>query len=133
MVEHDNDKLRSGVFITFAGNCKKALTFYQTCFGGTLQFETFTEELNGYSEMPVISGSLVSDRIIIHGSDLVHNEGRKPGNNISILLHCKDTYDRNGLIEKLVSDKKNKFSGNNDSQKLIEVTDAYDVRWLLAV
>ena len=97
MVEHDNDKLRSGVFITFAGNCKKALTFYQTCFGGTLQFETFTEELNGYSEMPVISGSLVSDRIIIHGSDLVHNEGRKPGNNISILLHCKDTYDRNEI------------------------------------
>lgn len=133
MSEHNNAKILSAIFITFSGNCKKALTFYQTCFGGTLQFETFEKELQGYTEMPVVSGSLVSDRIIIHGSDLVHEEGRKLGNYISIFLHCKNIYDRKDLIEELEFDKKNLFVKNYNDQKLIEVTDAFDVRWVLGV
>ena len=80
MDEHNN-KVTSAIFITFSGNCIKALRFYQSCFGGTLQFETFGKELlQEYTEIPVVSGSLVSDGIIIHGSDLVHEEGRKIGN-----------------------------------------------------
>ncbi|WP_026464660.1 glyoxalase [Adhaeribacter aquaticus] len=133
MIEPNNDRLTSGTFITFSGNCKKALSFYQSCFGGRLQFETFEEELHGYAEMPVVSGSLVSDRVIIHGSDLVHNEGRKLGNYISIFLYCKNTYDRKELIKKLEFDKKNLIAKNSDDQKLIEVTDAFDVGWILAV
>jgi PhnB protein len=122
-----------GVFITFSGNCKKALSFYQTCFGGLLQFETFEKEVPGYTEKPVVSGSLVSDRVIIHGSDLVPNEGRKLGNYISIFLHCKSTNDRKELIEKLKFGHHNFSLNNYDDQKLIEVTDAFDVRWILGI
>src|SRR5690606_30290121 len=133
MVELKNGKLVSAIFITFSGNCKKALSFYQTCFGGLLQFETFEKELQGYKEMPVISGSLISDRIIIHGSDLVHNEGRKTGNYISIYLHCESTYDRKELIEKLGYDNRNFFVEDYNVQKLVEVTDPFDVTWVLGV
>lgn len=130
----DKNKLTSGVFITFPGNCIKALRFYQSCFGGTLQFETFEKELfQGFTETPVISGSLVSDRIIIHGSDLVHEEGRKIGNYMSIFLYCKTSDDRRVLIEKLESGKKNHFDKNDYDQKLVEITDVFDVRWLLGV
>lgn len=131
MNKHNHYELRSAIFITFSGNCKKALSFYQTCFGGLLQFETFGKGLPGYIEMPVVSGSLISNRIIIHGSDLVHNEGRKIGNYISIFLHSKNTYDRKELIEKLEFDHQNSFVNNSDDQKLIEVIDAFDVRWVL--
>jgi uncharacterized glyoxalase superfamily protein PhnB len=133
MDEHTN-KVSSAIFITFSGNCIKALRFYQSCFGGTLQFETFGKELlQGYTEIPVVSGSLVSDRIIIHGSDLVHEEGRKIGNYMSIFLQCKNSSDRKALIEKLESNKQHLFDQNSEDQKLIEVTDAFDVRWLLGV
>ncbi|WP_316814286.1 glyoxalase [Pedobacter heparinus] len=132
MIEPNQDRLISAVFITFSGNCKKALSFYQTCFGGLLQFETF-EEVLGYTEMPVVSGSLIADRIIIHGSDLVHNEGRKLGNYISIFLHCKNAWYRKELIEKLKSDKMNFFVNNDEDQRLIEITDAFDVRWILGI
>ena len=132
MLEHKNAKLRSAVFITFSGNCKKALTFYQACFGGSLQFETFEEDLQGFIEKPVINGILVSDRIILHASDLVHNEGRKIGNYISIFLPCKNTSDRKELMEKLKLQIGN-FSVKEDKQKLIEGTDAFDVRWVLGV
>ncbi|WP_294669852.1 hypothetical protein [uncultured Fluviicola sp.] len=128
------NKVTSAIFITFSGNCIKALRFYQSCFGGTLQFETFGKELlQVYTETPVVSGSLVSDRIIIHGSDLVHEEGRKIGNYMSIFLYCKTSNDRKVLIEKLEANKKSPFNRNDDDQKLIEITDMFDVRWLLGV
>lgn len=133
MIEHTSGKLVSAIFITFSGNCRRAFTFYQTCFGGTLQFETFEKELQGYTEIPVVSGALISDSIIILGSDLVHNEGRTLGNYMSIFLHCKNTYDRKELIEKLVSNKTDRFIKNYDDQKLVEVTDAFDVRWVLSI
>lgn len=133
-MDEKNNKVTSAIFITFSGNCIKALKFYQSCFGGTLQFETFGKELlQGYTEIPVISGSLVSDRIIIHGSDLVHEEGRKIGNYLSIFLHCKNSDDRKVLIGKLEGNKKSLFNENEEDQKLIEIRDAFDVRWLLGV
>lgn len=130
---HNNTGLRSAIFITFPGNCKKALTFYQACFGGKLHFVIFEKQLQSFSAMPVISGSLISDRIIIHGSDLVHDEGRIPGNHMSVFLHCKNAYGRKALIEKLAIGRKNLFMKHSDDQKLIELTDAFDVRWVLGV
>ena len=128
----NSEKLTGGIFITFAGNCKKALRFYQTCFGGTLHFETFDKELLGYKEKPVISGSLVADNIVIHGSDLVHNEGRKIGNYISVFLPFKNADDRKLLIDKLRGNSLLSTS-NDKEQKLVEITDAFDVRWVLGV
>ncbi len=123
----------SAVFITFSGNCRAALTHYQTCFGGTLRFETFGQNLVGYVDRPVICGALVSAGITIHGSDLVHDEGRTLGNYVSIFLQCKDSSDRQALIEKLQADKKGIFAKHDGGQKLVEVTDAFDVRWVLGV
>lgn len=126
------DQFVSAVFLTFSGNCKEALTFYQTCFGGTLRFETFERQLQGYTDMPVVSGSLVSDTVIIHGSDLVHNEGRILGNHMAIFIQCTTIDARRALIEKLELNKKIS-SASNEEEKLIEITDAFEVRWILYV
>ncbi|MDF3078603.1 MAG: glyoxalase [Sphingobacteriaceae bacterium] len=128
-MKHRDVGLRSGIFITFSGNCRRALTFYQSCFGGALQFETFGEELQGFAEKPVVSGSLVSDKITIYGSDLVHNEGRRVGNYISVFLLCKSAPERKRLIEKLAFDK----PGNDNGQKLVEVADGFGVTWVLGL
>lgn len=132
---HDptRSKFVSAIFITFSGNCRKALTYYQTCFGGTLQFETFDKELEDYPEMPVVSGSLISDNVVIYGSDLVHDEGRILGNYLSVFLHCKNSEDRYTLIKKLRFNKQNTSVKNGDDQKLVEVIDAFNVRWVLGV
>ncbi len=130
---HHHDKLRSAVFITFSGNCRKALTFYQNCLGGQLHFETFESELPGAKESPIISGSLVSDWLVIHASDLVHNEGRMLGNYISIYLQFKNNADRKEFMAKLETGKPTVFTKMVDDQKLVEVTDAFDVRWVLGI
>jgi PhnB protein len=133
MLLQNSDKLTGGIFITFAGNCKKALTFYQTCFGGILHFETFDKPLQGYKEKPVISGSLVADSIVIHGSDLVHNEGRKIGNYLSAFLPFKNAGDRKAIIDRLISDNNALSTFNDEEQKLVEIIDDFDVRWVLGV
>ena len=125
-------KLVSAVFITFSGNCKEALTYYQTCFGGKLHFEVFEKQLPGYADLPVISGSLVADDITIYGSDLVHNEGRIVGNYMAIFMQCENADARKELIEKLEFNKDN-TPARNYNEKIIEMVDAFDVRWALYV
>ena len=132
MITHNTDYLKAAIFITFSGNCKKALSFYQTCFGGELHFETLDQALPGFTETPVVSGSLVADRIIIHGSDLVHSEGRKVGKYLSIFLRCTNAADRL-LLKKKLERNNNKSTDRVEKAALIEVTDAFDVRWMLSV
>lgn len=120
------------VFISFSGNCKKALTFYQSCFGGTLQFHPLKEEELFHNEI-VVCGSLLADSITIYGSDLVHNEGRKTGNFIAIYVGCKNSNDRMQLIEKLLVAEIKQLKKNYDDQNLIELTDSFDVRWVFGI
>lgn len=129
----EQDSLTSGIFITFSGNCKEALDFYRECFGGILHLKTFDEAFYRNSKRPVIIGSLISDRVIIHGSDLVHDSGRKIGNHLSIFLPCKDEEDRQDLVDKLGSPEKKRLHPDYKEQKLIEVTDPFAVSWVLSV
>jgi|SRR5690606_16830245 len=126
------DKSTSGVFLTFSGNCQSALAFYQECFGGTLKFETFEICVDGNLCSPVIAGSLFSDRVVIHGSDLVHDEERKLGNCMAIFLGCENVEERKTLIKKLSAGTKRLPDVFEDDQHLIEITDAFDVRWVLS-
>lgn len=125
------DKSRTGLFLTFSGNCKEALVFYQKCFGGTLRWETIEINLNGNSHTPVVAGSLFSEKVMIYGSDLVHDGGRKVGNYMAIYLDCETVEERKALIKKLKAGKGNCPDPVGDHQHLIELADAFDVRWVL--
>lgn len=125
-----DNQLVSAVFLTFSGNCKEALTYYQTCFGGFLQFKHLEEELPGYEVSPVVSGVLMADDITIFGSDMVHNEGRIVGNYMAIFKRCASAGEREQLAKKL---DKADLPGKNYNQNLIEIVDAYSVRWILSV
>jgi len=126
------ERLRSGVFITFSGNCRRALTFYQSCFGGTLHFDRLDKKINGFSELPIVSASLTSPSVVIYGSDLVHDDGRKIGNYLSVFLPCTNVIDRGRLVTKLAAGRQ-AVLGNNETDQLVEVTDIFDVRWILGI
>lgn len=85
------------------------------------------------TKRPVIISSLISDRLIIHGSDLVHDSGRIIGNHLSIFLPCKDEEDRQYLIHKLESTDRKQLHPAIQEQKLIEVTDRFAVSWVLSI
>lgn len=125
--------LKSGVFITFSGNCREALTFYQNCFGGILHFEMFDSMPGENPDLPVVSASLTSQSIVIHGSDMVYDEGRKTGNHVAVFLMCRNTSERMILVNKLTARPNPVPVAGNEQDKLMEVTDVFDVRWILAV
>lgn len=127
------ENTKSGIFITFSGNCEKALRFYQTCFGGDLHFDFFEQNISDYKNVPVVNGSLISDNISLYGSDLVQNEGRNVGNHMSIYFFCKSNEERIRLIKKLNSKLNYSAQGEYDKQNLIEVTDSFGVRWILSI
>ncbi|ASK31191.1 glyoxalase [Chryseobacterium sp. T16E-39] len=132
MLTQQNKSAKFGIFITLAGNCKEAFTFYQSCFGGELSFEILEMPLNQYPNKPVISGSLISERIVLHGSDLVHDEGYQKGNHLAIYFPCLNISERYRLIIQLVGDIKEP-SLETKKQRLIEITDLFGVRWILGL
>lgn len=123
------EAFKSAIFITFPGTCKKALSHYQSCFGGILELDLFDSVLDDYQDNPVISGLLKSNQIHIYGSDLGHNEGRILGNYMSIFLLCENSLTRKGIIEKLTC----KQPLLHETPRLIEIIDIFDVRWTLAL
>lgn len=128
MITEEN--IKSAVFITFSGNCKKALTLYQSCFGGELRFEYFNKPLAGFKETPVVKATLLSERITIYGSDLVHDEGRRIGNHVSIFVQCSSYTERLSYLQKLSTSIHHCSPKKYVEQKLIEITDSFGVRWV---
>lgn len=124
-------KASSAFFITFSGDCRKALSLYQHCFGGDLHFDGFDQPLEGIIGIPVVSGSLIAEKLTIHGSDLVHPEGRRTGNFMALYVQCEDAGQRNEYLKKLGIE--NACVQNESDQKLIEVTDAFAVRWVFGI
>lgn len=127
-------KPKSGVFISFPGNCREALTFYQRCFGGTLYLQNTNEIIYGRTAAPLVCGSLISDTVVIYGSDLLHDDGRKIGNYISVFLLCNGLEDRKLVLSRLMNGTDDALRDRTDvTDALVEVTDPFDVRWILGV
>ena len=82
--------------------------------------------------MPIVSASLTSPSVVIYGSDLVHDDGRKIGNYLSVFLPCTNVVDRGRLVTKLAAGRQ-AVLGNNETDQLVEVTDVFDIRWILGI
>lgn len=133
MREFAHPNVSSSIFLTFSGNCKSALTFYQNCFGGQLHFDLFNNVVDDFPEQLVISGYLLADRIIIRGSDLAYDQGRIIGNYMAIYLQCSNFLERGLLKNKLLVGSDKNYPLDNSQTKLIEVVDQFQVRWILGV
>lgn len=123
---------KTGIFITFSGNCREAFAAYQTCFGGDLFVKLFDQPIEGFSDSPVIRATLYSDKIVLHGSDLVHNEGKRVGNNMAVLVNCTCNDERLVYLQQLQNKNDAPLSIDED-QPMIEITDRFDVRWIFSL
>lgn len=80
-------------YLTFNGNCREAMTFYQQCLGGELQLQTVGESPIA-DKMPVqmkdfiLHARLTNGILVLMGSDMVGEEGLTKGNSVSLMLDC---------------------------------------------
>lgn len=122
----------SGIFLTFSGDCRQAFMLYHACFGGELVIDAYTQNIEGYSVQPVIRAVLHSPKLVIQGSDLVYNEGRRVGNYMAVLIACNSCEERTRYIERLYD-----FNHSKDlissTEPLVEIVDRFDVRWMFSI
>lgn len=81
-------------YLTFDGNCRQAMKFYQSCLGGELSLQ-YVGDTPLAANMPVkmkkciLQAVLKTGTLVLLGSDMVDESGLLKGNNISLLLKCK--------------------------------------------
>jgi PhnB protein len=96
---------RLNPYLSFRGNAREAMEFYQSVFGGELTTSTFGEF--GASEDPaendkIMHGQLVSPSgLTLMGADTPNRMEYNPGDTISVSLSGEDEAELRGYWEKL--------------------------------
>ena len=125
-------------YLTFSGNCREAMMFYQQCLGGELHLQTLGDAPVA-KKLPVefrhfiLHASLVKDGLVLMGTDMVGEEGLVKGNALSILLECRSREEMESCY--------NRLSRGGKATQPIErtywgaffggLTDPYGNHWLL--
>jgi len=125
-------------YLTFAGNCREAMNFYQSCLGGDLTFQTIGETPLG-KDLPleiknrILHATLIRDNVVLMASDMVPDEGLVRGNAVSMSLECNSEEEIKTIYERLSADgKKNHPLENTFWGALFgDLTDKFGNHWLL--
>ncbi len=125
-------------YLTFAGNCREAMTFYQSCFGGEIFFQTVGEspmadQLPQEMRSMIMHSSLTSDKVIIMGSDMTPKGGVYTGNNLSLLIDCSSEEEIRTLFAKLSQGGETKHPVEKTFWGALfgDLNDRYGIQWML--
>jgi PhnB protein len=124
--------------LTFAGNCREAMRFYQKCMGGVLTFQTLSDSSHG-NAMPtkmkhcIILATLTNNTMVLMGSDLVNDVGLIKGNAVTLTVQCdthteaKKVYRRLSVGGKVIQPLMRK----RDALLLGSISDKFGFDWLV--
>jgi PhnB protein len=125
-------------YLTFAGNCRQAMTFYYECFGGQLQMHPFEGSPMG-EKMPVelrqtiMHSNIVKDGLTIMASDGMNKDELIQGNTITLSLNCDTEVEIDNYFSKLSQGGQitmplaDQFWG----AKFGMLTDKFGMKWML--
>ncbi|MBC5774662.1 VOC family protein [Pontibacter sp. KCTC 32443] len=93
-------------YLTFNGNCREAMSFYQQCLGGELYFQTvgdspFAEKLPPRMKDCIMHSTLTKDSVVLMASDMVGEHALIRGNSVSMMLSCNSEDEIRACYEKL--------------------------------
>ena len=126
-------------FLSFNGNCREAMSFYQSCFGGELKLKSLGDSPDA-GLMPedmkelILHASLVSQHVQLFASDLGAEEGLYAGNRISLLFNTSHNLELLSAFKKLSEDAEitNPVSGDTLNGEWATLTDRYRVQWIFS-
>lgn len=93
-------------YLTFNGNCREAMLFYQDCLGGELTLQTVGDTpaktgLPDHMRQFIVHSTLKRENLSLMGTDMVGDEGLIKGNNSSILIECSTKEEAKEVYDKL--------------------------------
>ncbi len=98
---------RLNPYISFNGNARSAMEFYESVFAGTLTLSTFGEAggLEGPGADKIMHGMLeTASGFTLMGADMPPGAEYTPGNNIAVSLSGDDADELRGYWDKLSAD-----------------------------
>lgn len=124
-------------YITFPGNCREAMTFYQECFGGEmvnmLTFEGAPMEVEEKYKNNILHAQLKSGGIDLMASDGKPGSPHIAGNNISLNVNFKSESEQDEIFGKL-SESGNITMSLEDTfwgSRFGMITDKFGIQWML--
>lgn len=93
-------------YLTFAGKCREAMTFYKECLGGELDFIViedspmagqFPEEL----QKSILHSSLTKGNLMLLATDMTGPDGMVKGNNVALSLTVESEAEMNECFSAL--------------------------------
>jgi PhnB protein len=138
VIKEDAMASRLNPYISFPGNARDAMEFYQTVFGGNLTVSTFGEfgSQDAAVADKVMHAMLETDRgYTLMASDLAPGMEHTPGNNIAISLSGDEGDELHGYWEKLTD----RGQVNMPLEKQVwgdefgMVTDRFGIPWLVNI
>lgn len=125
-------------FLTFNGNCKEAMHFYQACFGGELQIRYLgdgTDALKFPEAMQqlIVRAVLTTPTLQLIGSDLGGEEGLAMGNGIALLVKTDHQNELKVVYDNLAKGTHSVHTLLESVQEgeMLSLTDQFGICWLL--
>lgn len=80
-------------YLTFGGNCREAMNFYNDVLGGELKLQTIgdsplVEKMPADMKKYILHSQLTNETLTLMGSDMVSEQGLIKGNAVSLMLAC---------------------------------------------
>lgn len=124
--------------LTFNGNCREAMTFYQKCFGGKVQFQTVGESpgsahLSKRMKACIVHATLRQNGFVLMGSDMVPELGLIKGNAVTLSVHCRSESEIRVVYHKLAigGEQNHPLHENTSGGWVGGVTDKFGNHWIL--
>ncbi|PHN05635.1 VOC family protein [Flavilitoribacter nigricans] len=125
-------------YLTFDGNCREAMEFYQHCLGGHLEIQTIGESpladrLPDSMKRCILHATLEKGSLQLMATDLVGDAGFRRGNSISLLLDCSDEMELTDYYDRLAEggQRTHPIAQTFWGALFGEVTDRFGTHWLL--
>ncbi|MDE1205981.1 VOC family protein [Tenacibaculum larymnensis] len=126
-------------YLTFNGNCRKAMLFYQNCLGGELYFQTLedspkTKKLPNNYKKHIVQAFLKKENMLLMGTDLFDEDKLLQGNNVSILLKSNDETKIRQYYSSFSKKKTISLPLKRNYWGILfgSITDEYGIRWLFS-
>lgn len=123
------------VYLTFNGNCREAMVFYQSCLGGDLEMQS-VEDSPMAKQWPagvqknILHATLTNNELVLLASDM-GSEGLIKGTTISLALNCNTQEEIQKFFTNLSREGKVTHPLHQFHDGTIgALTDKYGMNWL---
>ena len=122
-------------YLTFDGNCREAMTFYERCLGGELQMMPFSEaplDVPDGAKDRIMHARLSNGKAALMASDTMPGMQLLQGNNYSVCVNCESLEEIERLFTALGEEGKTSMPLQDTfwGARFGMLTDRFGIHWM---